>query len=70
MGDFEQVSSHREKKSISIKSLFNYLNGTGFLLYPLKTLVNHDFLMFSGGIVKDQWYKMGLTFPKTLPELI
>ena len=43
----------------------NPFNSTALFLYPLKTtgflLEFHatDFLVFSGGIGRDQWHKMG-----------
>ena len=37
----------------------NPFHGTGLLLHPLKTSKNQRFSVFSGGIERDQWHKMG-----------
>ena len=38
--------------------MVNLFNATSLFLYPLKT---RGFLIFSGGIERDQWYEMGMT---------
>ena len=37
----------------------NPFNATGLFQYPLKTSQTRGFLMFSGGIERDQWHEMG-----------
>ena len=38
---------------------FNLFHATDLFWYPLKTSENQMFLMFSGGIKRDQWHEMG-----------
>ena len=42
--------------------IINPFHATGLFLYPLKTSENVKFLMFSGGIERDQWHKMDYWF--------
>ena len=37
----------------------NPFHATDLFRYPLKTSENKGFLMFSGGIERDQWHEMG-----------
>ena len=46
--------------------LFNSFHVAGIFLYSLKT-ENQSFLIFSGGIEKDQWYGMGERFIVLFP---
>ena len=39
----------------------NPFHATGLFLYPLETSETFYFLMFSGGIERDQWHKNGLS---------
>ena len=40
------------------KILINPFDATDLFLYPLKRQKTRSFLMFSGGIERDQWYDM------------
>ena len=39
--------------------MFNPFHATDLFRYPLETSENQNFLMFSGGIERDQWHEMG-----------
>ena len=41
------------------RTLTHPFHATNLFRYPLKTLENKGFLMFSGGIERDQWHEMG-----------
>ena len=49
------ISIKTLKKMVNYQTLFNSYLATGLFLYPLKT---SGFLMFSGGIEKDQWHEI------------
>ena len=47
---------HGSKDSIGF---INPFHSTGFFLYPWKQQKTRGFLMFSGGIERDQWHEIG-----------
>ena len=65
--NFEQVNfgwgkTSGKKKTNSGAKLANSFHATNLFLYPLKTSENQKtrgFLMFSGGIKREQWHKLG-----------